>query len=307
MVKVNFRLNEQGRKAALLAGHTATQHQCVVINHGEPDYERAVELSDVTPSGTAELSASHVGQENVAELFTEWDHRPTVIELLDDYDRVLQRKANIDAEKREALVQEWLAKPAEEWLSACYDMPCRGYAQYHRWFPDDPRLDAISSEANALSIRLSAESKVRRDQEDAERKQKYADGEAARVANIEKLKAWAVQHGSELLKARIASGFSFDALARKEFALSVVSGFVLARDGDCESEESRDTPTLEEIRCFEKIKVAVGDRGTCELRRRNYDIGDDGDYENHYEWVTECDVTVTCPDGTDKEVYLVCE
>jgi hypothetical protein len=105
------------------------------------------------------------------------------------------------------------------------------------------------------------ERKLRQEAEEQERKRKE------RERGIENLRAWAIENGSELLRARIEEGFEWIDLAKKEYALQFLSDFEivsLPREGEI---KERNKPSIEEINALRSVRNALGDKGRARLVR----------------------------------------
>jgi hypothetical protein len=172
------------------------------------------------------------------------------------------------------------------------------------WIPDDARLAPMIAEARqdvgARNSAERAEANLRRDQEQA-----YA--EAAREDGRSKMVAWANEHGSELLKLRLAGGYEWEPLAHQEYADWVLSECPLTRAEEIECKRidrsSRTTPTIAEIKAVESVRDAYAVAMppiSFSLVWFTYFDDEDGTFSR-----CEIEAEVTCPDGAEVDRYYL--
>lgn len=175
------------------------------------------------------------------------------------------------------------------------------------------RRAAEQAERERERAEREAESQRGRELNAAARAEREAKEESARAA----LRAWGEASGSPLLKARIAEGFEFAGLARQEFAESVIASLALpcapvdpaVPEGYTAPERcDRTTPTLPEIESLRAARAACqGKPAHAELAWMKYEEDDSDDpYADAGEPLSRCElcVTVTCPDGSEREFWF---
>ena len=234
-----------------------------------------------------------------------------VIRIL-DY-RIARRKAQQENDKieRDTAVRKWLAKPLADCIN--YD----GTLDYRfARLADDPRLADKKRDALVHGELLAAERKAAQEREEAERRQREAERVRRREECEAKLAAWARDHGSELLKERLAGHFDWEKLAENEFADAVaaqVQGELVPDDETPEGyvhDETTDrtTPTLEEIRSLKAVRARLGDLPAVarlvwiKYKPQEDEYGYPGDAEPYGE--TNLALTVTCPNGAERVRYF---
>ena len=192
------------------------------------------------------------------------------------------------------------------------------------WAYDSDDEVRQSDEAKAWEAELAARNKAEFAQAVEKAKAKLAKLEqsdavaaVAKEAGKAKLLAWAKENGSELLKARIEDGFTWEGLAEAEYADATIAKLQLGLEvadapNNHESEvKERTTPTLEEINILRAANKRIEDSDVeveAELVWVAYtpkasDYPDDeGD-----EPIKRCElrITVTCTNGATEERYFL--
>jgi len=120
--------------------------------------------------------------------------------------------------------------------------------------------------------------------------------ELEEAENERKAKEFVAQHGSALLKARLAEGFDWEALFRQEFADAVLADLPFERVPAGEDQKidirSRTTPTLPEIQARRKIQKFLGKNGTAGLVWVEYTFPDDAGYSRDDEGYSRCEIEI---------------
>ena len=187
---------------------------------------------------------------------------------------------------------------------------------------DDPNavLDLHARTVEEMRAKRTAENRERerikaeREREETERREEKARKEAAGLAS---LRSWGLDHGSELLRARITDGFDFVPLAGKEHARAILSGLTIPTeevpadfvDGYRDYHvKDRTTPYLDEIRNLRTIRESIkreglADKVEAELRWVIYDDIDGNDEDDMKR--PEIRVTVTDPTGNDHTFWFL--
>lgn len=172
--------------------------------------------------------------------------------------------ATAPAEKR--LIFNGHRKPGEQWVVKEIGYPDEKYY---------PKLKSRMAEFQAEAGRRNAEAA-----REAERA--ICDRQKAEAAKIEALKSWAMEHGSELTKARLAEGYdswqksAADDRAKlvKDYADSIVAATPIEQGEEPEHDEydseDRLSPTLEEIEALRIARANVPAGVTCKLIRETY-------------------------------------
>lgn len=209
--------------------------------------------------------------------------------------------------EREELVRKWLSAPLDEFLTERWNNERPSHAVYKLrertngtqcWMiPNDPRLDARVASAEALAVRKTEAAKAEAIQKFEQTKAEEAAEKAAKAAALGKLRTWANANGSELLRARMEDGFEWAALARDEYVEQATAKVDLPTpldDFDESKEKDRTCPEWGEIRALRRVRELVPD-ARASIRWVEYD-GDEGR--------PEIKVTVTTPDGVEKDVWF---
>ena len=287
-IEIQFSYSEAGRRNRLLAGFPADHVGFIELTPESPDWQRAVELADLSGNGDGEIRLNYSNRE-----YVQWDREPTVAELLDNAAAIrAARQKNIDDEiaATEAADARALAGkltiPTNSLGEVKWDSGdgwrVLNYAkgQEHRLVTrNSPEWAAWMAEIEAHNIA------VREAAAKAEAAKK-AEAEAARKAELETLAAWTREHGSELARLRLEDGYDcWVSQARKDYADAVAekvaegSGLPLD-DGDlyerCGSvkTEDRKCPTVEEIKALRSVKSALPDNCEAKIVWSRYTGGD---------------------------------
>jgi hypothetical protein len=177
------------------------------------------------------------------------------------------------------LDDEWATAPAEKRLMFYeHRDPGKQWVVKEIGYPGEkyyPKLKSRMPEFQAEADRRNAEAAREAEQQKAERQK-------AETARLETLKAWAMEHGSELTKARIAEGFdswqrsAADDRAKivSDYADSIVTAIPIEEGEEPEHDEydseDRLSPTLEEIEALRIARANVPAGVTCKLIRETY-------------------------------------
>lgn len=213
---------------------------------------------------------------------------------------------------REAAIAKAAEKAAE---SAAYTDRLRREAQsYLAAGPEPSWLYAYGAQSDIeerlgdVMAALKAEYARRKAAREAAEKADAEAKAAAEAAGRELLRAWALAHGSDLLRARLEEGMSWRKLAREEFARAVCRdlGDKWSIDGGVSRRETeRSNATIEEIAALREARATVVSRELpvadlqlvwCELE--DEDTGED------LAW-TVLVGTVRCPDGEEVRIGRV--
>jgi hypothetical protein len=207
----------------------------------------------------------------------------TEIDVKLELDRLRRSKS----EAREALVQQWLTCPLEEFL--CWSgVKDRGDDSNYK-VPTDPRLDSRYAEARQAAEQRRCEREAREAEKRERSRQAYAARQAEEQAKEDALKAWALEHGTPLLQARVQDGFEWKGLARQEFADAFVRAHLNGipeaespdwdfkfRDGD------RTAPDLEEIAFLRGVRKRLQGTGAAgSLRWVRYEAKEETGYDDY--------------------------
>lgn len=187
--------------------------------------------------------------------------------------------AGLTPDQRDTLVKQANAPAGPRWTGPggpglAFDFLVRGGDQA------EPLLEAVAKRLDEIRAEL-----------EREREERWADRERG-----ERLRCWAEENGSDLLRARLGEGKGWRALARHEWADKCVDdplaarGFVRAPQGaTIRRTAERDMPTLEELEALAHARGLLEPVvGEVALLRVFY--GDDR------KGVTELRVAATCPD-----------
>lgn len=146
----------------------------------------------------------------------------------------------------------------------------------------------IANELQPECDRRNAELAKQRDAEKAAREKAEAD-------KLESLRRWALEHGSELTKARLAEGFdswqksAADDRAKlvNDYADAIVNAIPVERDEEPTSDdydsEDRLSPTLAEIEALRIARANAPSGVSCKLIRETYTTNADKDDEDSAE------------------------
>lgn len=181
-----------------------------------------------------------------------------------EHAKIDEEWATAPAEKRLEFYEH--RKPGEQWKVKEIGYPGEKYY---------PILKSRMPEFQAEADRRNAEAAREAEQQKAERQK-------AETARLETLKAWAMEHGSELTKARLAEGF--DSWQRSasddrskivnDYADSIVAAIPIENGEEPEHDEydseDRLSPTLEEIEALRIARANVPAGVTCKLIRETY-------------------------------------
>lgn len=185
--------------------------------------------------------------------------------------------------------------------------------------PEDVRAVLVELRA---AVARRAEAEAQKEAEAEARRKETAAAEAQRkteaAAKLDKLRAWATEHGSELLRERIAGGFEWVSEAVDEWQdmaeLRAEGGLESADEPpagyDYEHREARRSPTLAEMRALADLRRRVEASGcpavAVDLMRVKYapETGADG-YSDDRDPVyrTELHVEWEAPGGSRPNSY----
>jgi hypothetical protein len=222
-----------------------------------------------------------------------------------------EQSARLQAAEAEKRAKEMALAAAEDARLATVPVDALIQDNYGTWAPryfspaTHPLAAARRPEAGAECARRNA---LKAAAEKAEAEKKTAEKKAA----VDALKAWALENGGELTRARLAEGYDcWLSSARKEYADAAVAGLGRAADdpsGDDGSadEEPRKCPTLPEIEALRRVREALPGGCDAELVRLTYTPSRDEDEDEDGGKVarTEIKVTVSHPTG-DMARYLL--
>jgi hypothetical protein len=88
-----------------------------------------------------------------------------------------------------------------------------------------------------------------------------------RERKLEELRSWALEYGSDLLKARIQEGFEWADIAGREYAAQFLAGFEIQSIREDAQIKERRRPSLGEIEALRSVRKALGDKGRAGLVR----------------------------------------
>lgn len=167
-----------------------------------------------------------------------------------------------------------------------------------------PLLETIRDEVKRIV--LTHEEKQRACSE--EEKKREAESKRKHEEEISAQTAWVMEHGSELLRERLANGFEWVSLFEREFAQATLDGIELGKQVDSDQYDGwdvkikeRNTPLLHEIKFLKQARSQFVDKPlTAELVWVTY-TSDDGESKSQ----TELLVTVTCPTRREIVYYFV--
>ena len=134
--------------------------------------------------------------------------------------------------------------------------------------------------------------------------------EAEKQAREAELKSWAVENGSELLKARVEGGFEWEKLAGKEYARSIVDSLDLGLTkvtgenwprAECTGYDDRTTPTLEEIKSLNRVRDAARDLGNVTASLVWVDYESEEEYRDDDDLISQCEIRIEVKDPVGKE------
>jgi hypothetical protein len=214
---------------------------------------------------------------------------------------IQQTKAKKDAE-RAAAIAKLLAATDEEWINDRNTPPSLSFWVSGVRQDEYDSVPAVRERIKAVQPALDA---ARRQYE--ERQREYAADQARRKAESEQrdadgkqaLKAWAMDNGSDLLKARVDGGYDWTALARNEWiaAQEAALGMEEAEDllGDNDGKiESRNCPTLEEIVAMKSLlsKLPEGIATARLVWVKYVEPRDEEYYEDNQQVESRCEIEV---------------
>lgn len=146
--------------------------------------------------------------------------------------------------------------------------------------------------------------------EEEEREAEKQAREAEKQAREAELKSWAVENGSELLKARVEGGFEWEKLAGKEYARSIVDSLDLGLTkvtgenwprAECTGYDDRTTPTLEEIKSLNRVRDAARDLGNVTASLVWVDYESEEEYRDDDDLISQCEIRIEVKDPVGKE------
>lgn len=165
-----------------------------------------------------------------------------------------------------------------------------------------PIMHCILSEIKRINSKNEEEKRLKEE----DYKQREATRKRQKEEQVAECEAWVKEHGSELLKERIAGGFKYNDLFRDEFAEKIFNkigfGDEIEGNEDYNVDEIaiRDNPTLKEIAYLKASKSRAGELAKVELVRVKYINDETGESI----WRTELKVTVKCPNGYEVDKYF---
>lgn len=312
-VKILYRLSDAGQRASLLSGGDGRAAQIVEVPQGAPDYAAAAALASITSDGAATLDHTATLYDGPApnDAAPRYDAPQEAAALIAaEYGRRADRVArSASCRTQEAAdlarrVAEWCALPLAERIER----------RYSTW---SPTWDCGAIRATDAFREAAAECERRNAQESAERDAAERDAAAKKAAGIATLRAWAESTGSDLLRARIADGYSWESLASQEWCRATLdamghglpSANVPDGYGDDPKIDRRTTPTLPEIETVRRLRtLCEGGPVAVALLWVTYTLHEDDcrdDYrdESLPPKVQRCEVrlTVTTPTGATLE------
>ena len=146
--------------------------------------------------------------------------------------------------------------------------------------------------------------------EEEEREAEKQAREAEKQAREAELKSWAVENGSELLKARVEGGFEWEKLAGKEYARSIVDSLDLGLTkvtgenwprAECTGYDDRTTPTLEEIKSLNRVRDAARDLDNVTASLVWVDYESEEEYRDDDDLISQCEIRIEVKDPVGKE------
>lgn len=249
-IRIMYRLSEVGQRNSLKAGGDGMPVQAVVIKHGEPGYEIAVDMAKFGYKDGPEVHATESLSEYTSGATQyvkaiEYDAPPTVGQLLADE---LRRREEL-AEKVEAAEEEALADrlaqaakyadgAAEELITLClndYQVKDRAKALAEELADKVPELAERLGQAQAIADAKNAEKAAKAAKEKAEKAAK------AKLAEEEKA-AWIEAHGSNRLRRMAKEGIECQAVYRDERLALDRPGWRWLEDVHGENKEPRNVP-----------------------------------------------------------------
>lgn len=171
-------------------------------------------------------------------------------------------KARIQAQREEMLAAIAAYEAGEERYNllddGCLDARFKGHRCHNE---NRDVLDLMADYVAEQKAARRAEWQLERDAREAKEREK----EAALQAKVEALKAWALEHGSDKLKKRIAGEFNWRTLALREKLVSLLPAGdwqPVNTAADC---YERENPEEDEMDKLAEVKAAVGEGVTVEL------------------------------------------
>lgn len=152
--------------------------------------------------------------------------------------------------------------------------------------------------------------RVAREKYNKKREAEKQAREAEKQAREAELKSWAVENGSELLKARVEGGFEWEKLAGKEYARSIVDSLDLGLTkvtgenwprAECTGYDDRTTPTLEEIKSLNRVRDAARDLGNVTASLVWVDYESEEEYRDDDDLISQCEIRIEVKDPVGKE------
>lgn len=329
-VTIRFALSQEGQKDSLRKGGNGKVIQETTVEDvlSYPGTV-AMELATVDADGNALVDTTrylHSGDMGLKYgHHADPKHYPTmpdVATLIADEQQRRQSVRDWDAVERakEAAAEE---QRRAEYLAADPLGPVWVYKGYGKWevysgYSNNAELNAVRAVAQAEADRRNAELKAQEEADKAERERATAAKKAQAEAGKETLRLWALEHGSELARARLAEGYDCWVSAAHDDYTDHVTRTITLRpvpdeDGYTMDSEERKCPTLPEIKALQSLRQALeGQPVTIDLMRVKYTpSGDDDGYTDPdaEPWYrTEIVVTVESPDGyIDERAYLIPE
>lgn len=265
---------------------------CIANRSQRPTYEEP---------GTVYLNSSTI------------DVAPTPESVLAACERILAerqamaaRQAQQDAEALAdciADIEAWVTKPTIERLD------WRGQPTSpapYRWSINDLRIPAELRQRAATALaEANALAAIRNTEKEAEKEARREAFQAEADAREGALRTWALEHGSDLLRARIAEGFKWRSLASTEyFALHTPDGFTTKSGAD--EVDERKYPDLSEIQALRTFQAALMPPLTCPrlvwCKVEEVEDEDTGEITPAEAWAALA-VTITSPFGESTTIY----
>lgn len=212
-----------------------------------------------------------------------------------------ERAARQKAEAEQAALTA-LAMPLEDWIYGNHSViqtPHLPYSGDAEAYSAVPGIAERRTEAHALLARLQSEARER-DRLATEAREKL---DAERIAA---LRDWALEHGSDLLRERIAGEYKWIGLAEEEFvALHTPEGYAAPIEVDHCSD--RTAPTLAEIHALKTLRAKIDGNQVYSDARLLWNRIDESHDENTGEEIpaeqfASLALTITAPNGSTHTV-----
>lgn len=308
-ININININKSECIKAGIAYHGDTQSISVDLDHMTPDERAELAMiydgNKITTYSPAIYGSSHPtclpSEDALIQMLRDgMAKRASIAER----DRVEQEAREADAR---AAAEAALAEPLSAWLdnpkwdqqAYSVKMPHYTSSTIYDIYMSYPGIAERKCEAQAEADRLN-------DQLYADRKQQKAEEQTQKEARIAALRNWALAHGSELLRERIAGEFKWINLAQDEFVHAhTLPGFGPSLKVD--KYEDRTSPTLEEIRALKDLRSTIEGNPLYSQPRLIWNVNDES-YDEETDETTPAErfcslvVDVTLPDGSTRSI-----